>query len=85
MEFLYLIFYAFLRFWFLDVETNPGLQHPVPTVCRLLCCNVRGLVRNLSYLTVALSRYDILLGSETLVSDKCHLSELLVPGFSHPV
>ena len=32
---LYLIFYACLRLQFLDVETNPGLWCPVPTVCRL--------------------------------------------------
>ena len=35
---------------------------------------------NLSDLTVASSRYDILLCSETLVSDMRHVSELLVPG-----
>ena len=66
---------------FLDVETNPEQWCPVPTVCRLLCSNVRGLAGNLSGLTVALSRYDILLCYETLVSDMCHVLELLVPGF----
>ena len=49
--------------------TNPGPQHPVPAVCRILCSNVWGLAGNLSDLTVALSQYDILLCSETLVSD----------------
>ena len=78
MEFLYLIFYACLRLQFLYVETNPGLRCPVPTVCRLLFSNVRGLSRNLSNLTIASSQYDILLCSETLVSDMCHASELLV-------
>ena len=81
MEFLYLIFYTCLRLRLLDVETNPGPPHPVPTVCRILCSNVRGLAFNLSDLTVASSQYDILLCSETLVSDKRHVSELLVPGF----
>ena len=82
MEFLYLIFYACLRLRFLDVdvETNPGPRRPVPPVCRLLCSNVRGLARNFSDLTVASSRYDILLCFETLVSDMRHVSELLVPG-----
>ena len=70
---------------FQDVGTNPGPWHPVPAVCWLLCSNVRGLAGNLSDLAVASSRYDILLCSETLVSDKCHVSELLVPGFGHPV
>ena len=67
---------------FLDVETNPGPRRPVPTVCRLLCSNVQGLAGNLSDLTVASSQYDILLCSETLVSDMRHVSELLVPGFA---
>ena len=47
--------------------------------------DVRGLSRNLSDLAVALSQYDILWCSETLVSDLRHVSELLVPGFGHPV
>ena len=85
MEFLYLFFYACLRLRFLDVETNPGLRHPVSTVCRLLCSNVRGLAGNLSDLTVASSRYDILYCSETLVSDMLHVSELLVSEFGRPV
>ena len=39
----------------------------------------------LSDLTVESSQYDILLCSETLVSDMRHVSELLVPGFGNPV
>ena len=35
--------------------------------------------------TVALSQYDILLCTETLVSDMRHVSEVLVPGFGRPV
>ena len=31
------------------------------------------------------AQYNILLCSETLVSDLCHVSELLVPGFGRPV
>ena len=76
MDFLYLIFYGCLRLRFQDVETNPGPHRPVPAVCRILCSNVWGPAGNLSDLTVALSQYDILLCSETLV---------LVPGFCHPV
>ena len=34
---------------------------------------------------MASSQYDILLCSETLVSDSRHVSELLVPGFGRPV
>ena len=85
MDFLYLIFYGCLRLRFLDVETNPDPRRPVPAVCRILCSNVRGLAGNLSDLTVASSQYDILLCSETLVSDMRHMSEVLVPGFGRPV
>ena len=85
MNFLYLIFYGYLRVRFLDMETNPGLCHPVPDVCRILCSNVRGLAGNLSDLTVASFQYDILLCSETLDSDMRHVSEVLVPGFCRPV
>ena len=41
------------------------------------------LAGNLSDLTVASSQYDILLCSETLVSDMRHMSELLVSGQIH--
>ena len=82
---LYLIFYACLELQFPDVETNPGTRRPVPGACIILCSNVRGLSRNLSDVTVASSQYDLLLCSETLVSDRRHMSELLVPGFDRPV
>ena len=85
MNFLYLIFYGCLRFPFLDVETNPGPRRPAPAVCRILCSNVRGLAGNLSDLAVSSSQYDVLLRSETLVSDMRHVSEMLVPGFGRPV
>ena len=70
---------------FLDVEPNPGPRHPVPDVCRILSSNVQGPAGNLSDLTVASSQYDLLLCSETLVSDMRHVSEVLVPGFGCPV
>ena len=72
MDFIYLIFYASLRLRFLDVETNPGPWRPVPDVCRILCSNVHRLAGNHSDLTVASSQYDILLCSETLVTDMRH-------------
>ena len=67
------------------MQTNPGLRRLDPDVCRILCSNVQGLAGNLSDLTVASSQYDILLCTETLVSDMRPVSELLVPGFGHPV
>ena len=81
MDFLYLIFYGCLKLRFLDVETNPGPCRPAPAVCKILCCNVWDLAGNLSDLAVDSSQYDILLCSETLVSDMHHVSEVLVPGF----
>ena len=69
----------------MDVGTIPGPRRPVPDVCRILCSNVRGLAGNLSDLTVASSQYDILLCSDTFVSDMRHVSEVLVPGFGRPV
>ena len=85
MVFLYLIFYGCLRLRFLDVETNPGPRRPVPAVCRILSTNVQALAGNLSDWTMASSQYDILLCSETLVSDMHHVSEVLVPGFGRLV
>ena len=46
---------------------------------------MQGLSKNLSDVTVASSQYDLLLCFETLVSDRRHISELLVPGFGRPV
>ena len=82
---IHLIFYACLELRFPDVETNPGHRRPVPGACIILGSNVRGCSRNLTDLTVASSQYDLLLCSETLVSDRRHMSELLLPGFGLPV
>ena len=79
-----LLFYACLRLRFPD-ETNPGPRRSVPAVCRILCSNVWGLSSNLIDLTVTSSQFDILLYSETLVSDIRYVSELLVPGFGRLV
>ena len=57
----------------MDVETNPGPRRPVPDVCRILSSNMHGLGRNHSELAVASSQYDIMLYSETLVSDMRHV------------
>ena len=46
---------------------------------------MQGLAGNLSDLTMATSQYDILLCSETLVSDMRHVSQILVSGFGRHV
>ena len=56
MDFLYIIFYAYLGLWFLDGETNPGLRLSVPAVRRIFCISIRGLAGNLSDLTVVSSQ-----------------------------
>ena len=82
---LHVIFYDCLKLRFPDMETNPGPQCPVRGACRILCSDVRGLSKNLNDVTVASSQYDLLLCSETLVSYRRHISELLVPEFGRPV
>ena len=47
----------------------------------ILCSNVRGQAVYLIDMTLPSPRYGIMLCSVTLVSDKRHMSELLVPGF----
>ena len=81
---LHLIFNACLGLRFPGVGTTPGPRRPVPGACRILCSNALGLSKNLSYVTVASSQYDLLC-SETLVSNRSHISEFLVPGFGRPV
>ena len=49
------------------------LLRPAAASCRILCSNVRGLSGNLSDLAVASAQYDILLCSETFVSDLRHV------------
>ena len=80
---LHLKFYSCLRLPFPDVETNLGPRCPVAAI--ILCSNVWGLSGNLSDLAKALSQNDILLCSETFISDLHRMSELLVPGFGRLV
>ena len=46
--------------------------------------NTRGLPANLDELAVVGSGYDVLECAESIVSDRCHLSELCIPGFGCP-
>ena len=75
--FKYSLVYGFsISYFFMLAWTVSGcgdLPWP-PTSCswglQKLCSNVRGLSKNLSDVTVASSQYDMLLCSETLVSDR---------------
>ena len=67
------------------METNKGPRRPVPSAYRIFCSKVRSLSKNLSDVTwLRLSKYDLLLFSETLISDRRHISEFLFPGFGRP-
>lgn len=63
-----------------DVETSTGMWHPVPDVCGILYSNVQSLSENLRDVTVTSSQHDILLRSETVLSDMSHMEQLLIPG-----
>ena len=65
-----------------DVERNPGPR--VDPGVGILYANIRGLFANLNELTVASAEFDVLVCSETLVSNRRHLSELRIPGFLGP-
>ena len=59
---IFLIFFVgHLKPRFTDVKPNPGQRRPVPTACRILCSDLRGLSKKFSDLTVAYYQYDILL------------------------
>ena len=83
---LYLIFYACLCLRLVDVGTNPFPRLPVPAVHTVVYSAVMCKVCKEPYsdLAAASSQYDLLLCSETFVSDMRYMSELLVPGFSPP-
>ena len=70
-----------------DVAENPGpaTRHSRHRQCRVMYANIRGLHKNISDLIAASSQYDVLLCSETLVSQMRHSSEVLIPGFKKPV
>ena len=63
-----------------DFETNPDPRDK----CHVLYYNIRGLMRNFNDLQIASRDYDIILCSETMVTNRCHISELLIPDFNNP-
>ena len=72
-------------FWMWRLALACGILFLMSADYSVVMCRVwLGTLVN-SDLTMALSQYDILLCSKTLVSDIHHVSELLVLGFGHPV
>lgn len=85
MGFYNSFFLFFVLGWLLtcgDVQPNPGPR--VRPDVRILYSNIRGLAANLAELTVASADFDVLCLSETLVTDRRHISELRIPGFGGP-
>ena len=86
---LWVLFFVFVVvawdccFWTWRLTRAPGVLLLVCAEYSAVMCG--GLSKNLNDLTVVSSQYDLLQCSETLVSDRRHMSELLVPGFGRPV
>ena len=85
--FLYFCYICWFLFYLLilsgDVEVNPGPNNNV-NKCRVLYNNIRGLYKNIKDLQIISRNYDIILCSETLVSNYRNVSEILLPGFNKP-
>ena len=84
MGLLLLYYYGCLRLRFPDVETNPGPRSVRPRSCRVMFSNINGLHGNLEELAVAAAGYDVVACAETKVTNRRHLAELRLPGFSSP-
>ena len=63
-----------------DIQVNPGPKRHF----NILYANVRGLFANRTELKAVSSKYDLVLCSETIVSDFRHHSQLLIPDFNKP-
>ena len=79
-------FFFYLSYWLRlllivcgDIESNPGPGSDRRV--RVLHSNIRDLHDNLDEFAVAGSDYDDLVCAEPKFSDRCHLSELHIPGF----
>ena len=75
LGFLYIVFFMLawnfgLRMW--KLTWAHGVLFLGPAEYSTVYSNVRGLSKNLSDVTVSSSQYDLLLCSETLVSDRRH-------------
>ena len=64
-----------------DIHENPGPKREFG----ILYTNVRGLSANINDLRATSTKYDLILCSETIVSDFRHNSEIRIPHFNKPV
>ena len=64
-----------------DIHENPGPKREFS----ILYTNIRGLSANINDLRAASTKYDLLLCSETIVSDFRHNSELRISQFNKPL
>ena len=75
-----LFFYGCLKLRFPDVEVNPG-PRVAPQCCRVMFTNINGLHGNRDELAIAATKFDVFACAETKVTDRRHVSKLLLPGF----
>ena len=73
------LFYCFLRTYKLIVAPITNQINVESSII-----NIRGLYNNIKDLKIACYKYDIILCSEILVSNRCHISEISIPGFNNP-
>ena len=85
LKFINIVYILLLLFILLqsgDIEINPGPNYK-SNKCRVLYHIIRGLYNNIKDLQIACHKYDIILCSETLVSNRRHISEVSLPGFNN--
>lgn len=80
--FLSLLYLCFLILLAGDVHVHPGPRRQLSRICY---SNIRGLKRNFLELSLISSDFDIIFCSETMVSNRRDVSEILIPGFNKPV
>ena len=66
-----------------DIESDPGPHHNSGH-CRVAYANIRGLYGNLNELMFVSPNYDVIMCSETLVSERRNIHEILLPDFDKP-
>ena len=85
MGFLNWIFFGSLDLRVPGVEENSGSRTVPPVKCYILYQKVNGFHDNISELTMASSRSDIVCSGEAKVTSLRHVSQLLLFGFRRPL
>ena len=75
-----IFFYGWVKLQFSDVDVNPG-PRAVPQCCRVMLTNINVLHGNRDELAIAATKFGVVACADTKVSDRTHVSNLLLPGF----